>query len=66
MGNLKVCLFIFYSQPLITVFLTVSCTHMTLKLKSCAARPSQKPSRANLEAAYTSLNATPVKNKAYM
>lgn len=33
--------------------------HLTSNLKSCTAKLSQKPSMANLEAAYTSLNATP-------
>lgn len=35
-------------------------THVTLNFKSCTAKLSQKPSMANLEAAYTSLNTTPV------
>lgn len=39
----------------------VSSAHVTLNLKSCTAKLSQKPSMANLEAAYTSLNTTPTK-----
>lgn len=38
-----------------------SSAHVTLNLKSCTAKLSQKPSMANLEAAYTSLNTTPRK-----
>lgn len=39
----------------------ISRAHVTLNLKSCTAKLSQKPSMANLEAAYTSLNTTPTK-----
>lgn len=39
----------------------IGSAHVMLNLKSCTAKLSQKPSMANLEAAYTSLNTTPTR-----